>query len=426
MSSKPVPRALIQTQLQILSDIFVEDFYSDKVIERTFKLNKQLGARDRKFLAETTYDLVRWTGFLDALCKKIFLVEASFQNYLFFYLILFKDNPEFSLLQSGNDGHLRVEGILKKIVNVPLADRNFAFWTEKGLTDIEILSFPEWIYDELRFGSNRDLNAGSSLDLLKALNEKAPVVLRTNTLKITREKLKAELEKENVFTSLGKLAPTALHLRERANVFQTQAFKNGFFEMQDEGSQMISPLLDIEPGMKVCDACAGAGAKTLHISALLENRGTLLALDVHEKKLEQLKLRARRAGASNVRLQVIDSSKIIKRQIDAFDRLLLDVPCTGTGVIRRNPDTKWKLSVEELEKLLLLQTEILGNYSKMVRVGGKMVYATCSLFEKENEKQVEKFLARQPGWAIDSDYMNLSPVNGPTDGFFAVRLKRNS
>jgi 16S rRNA (cytosine967-C5)-methyltransferase len=257
------------------------------------------------------------------------------------------------------------------------------------------------------------------------LNSQAALILRANTLKANLEQVKKSLEEEGFGSEESKLSSLGLVMKDRKNVFGTKTFKSGFFEVQDEGSQKIAPFLEVKPGQRVVDACAGAGGKTLHLAALMENKGMLVALDNHPKKLEQLKLRARRAGVSNLRSQLVDSSKVVKRLEGSFDRVLLDVPCSGTGVLRRNPDSKWKLSPEEVERLVKLQAQILEDYSKMCKPGGKLVYATCSLLSRENEEQIDLFLEKHPGlWKRDTADLRLSPQSGGCDGFFAARLLR--
>jgi 16S rRNA (cytosine967-C5)-methyltransferase len=184
---------------------------------------------------------------------------------------------------------------------------------------------------------------------IHALNEEAEVVLRVNTLKTTREKLKNQLAEDGINTYVVKGYPDALILEERQNVFRHAAFKAGLFEVQDASSQLVAAALAVEPCMRVIDACAGAGGKALHLAALMENKGRILALDVEDWKLQQAKLRARRDGVSILEPKPIEGTKTIKRLKESADRLLLDVPCSGLGVLRRNPDTKWKLSPESIE-----------------------------------------------------------------------------
>lgn len=186
---------------------------------------------------------------------------------------------------------------------------------------------------------------------------------------------------------------------------------------------MIGHLLDVRAGMRVVDACAGAGGKSLQIASLMKNKGKIISLDVHDRRLKDLRVRATRNGVDIIEQKVIDSQKVIKRLENSFDRVLLDVPCTGSGVFRRNPDAKWKLKKEDLSNLVDTQKEILNNYSKMLKKDGRLVYATCSLFPQENENQVQEFLASHSEWKLDNEF-HVRPDKTPFDGFYAAALVR--
>jgi 16S rRNA (cytosine967-C5)-methyltransferase len=210
-------------------------------------------------------------------------------------------------------------------------------------------------------------------------------------------------------------------------VFRHAAFKAGLFEVQDASSQLVAAALAVEPGMRVIDACAGAGGKALHLAALMENKGKILAMDVEEWKLQQTKLRARRDGVSIIEPKAIEGTKTIKRLKESADRLLLDVPCSGLGVLRRNPDTKWKLSLDSIQKVQETQQEILQSYPSMLKPGGQMVYATCSILPSENELQVKKFLESEAGknFELIEDKKVLAQESG-FDGFYIARLMKKA
>ncbi len=247
--------------------------------------------------------------------------------------------------------------------------------------------------------------------------------LRANGLKVTRDELAAKLAAEFVSTLNVDGVDSALEVTSDSALFRTQSFKDGLFEQQDAGSQRVAAALDAKPGMKVIDACAGAGGKTLHIAAQMQGKGRLLAMDVEQWKLDKLKERARRNGAHNVETRVIASSKTIKRLKLSADRVLLDVPCSGLGVLKRNPDAKWRDTVERLPVLMELQQHILSSYSRMVKVGGIVVYATCSIFPCENRGQVDAFLAENPNFRLIEDE-SISPADSGFDGFYIAKLER--
>lgn len=250
--------------------------------------------------------------------------------------------------------------------------------------------------------------------------------IRVNTLKLTRDELIKKLNNTEVRTATVDGVPTAIEILSDAALFKLHAFSKGFFEQQDAGSQLIAPYLDIEPGMRIIDACAGSGGKTLHLAALSQGKGKIIAMDTEEWKLKNLKERARRNGAFNIETRVIDSTKVIKRQHESADRVLLDVPCSGLGVLKRNPDTKWDDTVSRLSALYELQAKILNDYSKMVKVGGKIVYSTCSIMPVENELQVRNFITKNADSFELESQQTIYPSKTGFDGFYMAKIIRKA
>lgn len=393
-------RNLSAAVVEGLQEIFVNKKYADKVIEKILKSNPKWGARDRRFIAETTYDIVRWYR----LFKEVSEAEAEdFWKLLGVWCLW--NNTEFPDWDE-------FKGLDRKKIEA----RYEEFQADRKIRE----SIPDWL-DEL---GEKEL--GKEWDKeLTALNEEASVVLRVNTLKVDRNSLQQQLEEEEIVTDAPVEFPDALILEQRQNIFTRQQFKDGLFEVQDAGSQLIAPFLKVQPGQRVIDACAGGGGKTLHLASLMQNKGRIIALDTEDWKLEELKKRARRAGAGNIETRVIESSKTIKRLENSADRLLLDVPCSGLGVIKRNPDAKWKLSVDFIERVKELQQHILEDYSTMLKPGGLMVYSTCSLLPTENERQVEKFLESRKELFELVDQKWIKPSEG-FDGFYMALLKRKN
>lgn len=380
-----------------LEAIFKEGQYADKVIERTLKSNPKWGARDRSFIAETTYEMVRWWRLINYLSPS----ESYWDLFGTYWLMQGHSLPPWEEFSGINPD--RIKSKYEKLEDPSLLE-----------------SIPTWLHE---MGKNE---LGDKWEQeIHSLNEEAEVVLRVNTLKTTRERLKNQLAEDGIKTYIVKGYPDALILEERQNVFRNPAFKEGLFEVQDASSQLVAAALAVEPGMRVIDACAGAGGKSLHLAALMDNKGKILSMDVEEWKLQQTKLRARRDGVSIIERKVIEGSKTIKRLKESADRLLLDVPCSGLGVLRRNPDTKWKLSPESIADVQKTQQEIIQSYSSMVKKGGQMVYATCSILPSENQNQVEKFLASEAGqdFELIEDQKVLAQESG-FDGFYIARLQR--
>jgi 16S rRNA (cytosine967-C5)-methyltransferase len=393
-------RNLCEAVVNGLEQIFTEKKYADKVIEKILKSNPKWGARDRRFIAETIYDIVRWYRLF------IELTDAQEDDYWRLLAVWCLWNkaefPDWEELKGVNR---------KKIL-----ERYEILKLKRKVRE----SIPDWM-DEM---GEKELGDKWEKELA-ALNEEANVVLRVNTLKISRNGLQKTLaEEENIITEAPEAFPDALLLEERQNIFTRQQFKDGLFEVQDGGSQLIASFLQAKPGMRVIDACAGAGGKTLHLAALMQNKGRIIALDTEEWKLEELKKRGRRAGVANVETRVIESSKTIKRLESSADRLLLDVPCSGVGVLKRNPDAKWKLTTEFIDRVKELQQHIITDYSIMLKSGGLMVYSTCSLFPSENENQVATFLENQKGKFELIGQKSIFPSEG-FDGFYMALIKRN-
>lgn len=391
-------RNLCEAVVKGLDQIFIQNKYADKVIEKILKENPKWGARDRKFIAETIYDIVRWHRLFTSVSRG---AENDFWQLIGVWCLW----NEFSL-----PPWPEFRGIDKNQINI----RYEEIQSDRKIRE----SIPDWL-DEL---GEKELGEKWEREL-HALNEEARVVIRVNTLKTTRSNLQAELADQDIFTTAPKEFPDALLLEQRQNIFTRQQFKDGLFEVQDAGSQLIAPYLRVEPGQRVIDACAGGGGKTLHLASLMQNKGRIIAMDTEAWKLEELKKRARRAGAGNIETRVIESSKTIKRLENSADRLLLDVPCSGLGVVKRNPDAKWKLSMDFIEKIKSLQQKILHDYSIMVKPGGLMVYSTCSLFPSENEKQVELFLKEKKDSFQLIEQRSVLPSEG-FDGFYMALLKR--
>jgi len=387
---------LILAVESLLEEIFLDNKYSDKVLEKAFKKNKIWGARDRRFVAEAVYEVTRWRRRFEVLSQSS---DPAVWFYYYLYERKFELPPE-------------LKKTLKKLVHEQ-------FKPDLDLTRAERLSITDWL-DELgaeTFGERWE-------KLMESLNQVAPVVLRTNTLKTTPKILRELLLEESIDSRKQEDYEDSLILIQRKNVFQSKPFEKGFFEVQDSASQLVAPMLNPQPGERVVDACAGGGGKALHIAALMKNKGRLIAMDIFDWKLEELKRRARRAGVDIIEPRLIDSNKVIKRLYGSADRLLLDVPCTGLGVLRRNPDAKWKLNGEELKRLIELQRKILQDYSKILKPTGTMVYATCSLLPQENEEQIQWFLKQNPQWTLVEEKRTWPDTDG-TDGFYMSKLVFN-
>lgn len=368
--------AVVDGFLQINND----GLYADKVIERLLKRDKRWGSKDRAFIAETLYELIRYKRLYTEIAqeKVPFTVQSTRRVFAVWAVLRGITLPEWYF-----------EGTPERRIK----GRFDALSKERAVRE----SVPDWL-DALGV---KELGEEVWTRELHALNQQAQVVLRVNTLKTDKAALQAQLSKEGYETAPLEGLPDALQLEKRANVFLSEAFKQGLFELQDAASQRVAPLLlgDWTPtqgSLKVADCCAGAGGKTLHLASLMGGKGKIVAMDIYQQKLDELSRRAKRNGAFNIETRPVEA-KYLKRQRGSFDKVLIDAPCSGLGVLRRNPDTKWKLTPEFLDQIRSTQAQILEQYSQLVKDGGQLVYATCSVLPSENQQQVQRFLQSPAG-----------------------------
>lgn len=394
----------IKAIFTVLKDIFEHNEYADKAIEKVMRANKYWDVRERSFVSEVSYDMIRnWRLLMASSGAEGKLTEKTLWTVFGTYLVFDGyDLPPSAYFKGLNE---------KKVIS-----QLEKFYKIRKIRE----SVPDWLdaLGEKELGRDWD-------KIIRALNQPPTVVLRANSLKTNPKELQRILEEEKITdASLITWSPDAVELKFPRNVFRTEAFHKGLFEVQDASSQMVSEFLNVQPGMRVIDGCAGAGGKTLHLAALMKNKGRIIALDVKDKKLQELKKRAARADVRIVETRTIDSSKVVKRLKDTADRLLLDVPCSGLGVLRRNPDSKWKLDMEEIERVKKIQRDILISFPEMTKVGGKMVYATCSILPSEGEEQIKWFLEQAGSkWNLIGE-KRYSPDVHHADGFYMALLER--
>lgn len=381
---------------------FEKNKYADKVIERLLKAHRKWGSQDRAVVSEIFYNIIRWKKRLEYIMGEG-VKPANIYKLILAYLLWSKTNyKKFEEFEG-----IKIADMMNKI--------------KKGTVPTKAIeySIPDWLAETLE----KELGPKWEKEM-KALNEQAPTVLRANSLKTSVKELISDLHEESVESNPIRGYQDAVQLEEKKNVFLTTAFKEGLFEVQDASSQKIGYFMDVKEGQRVIDVCAGAGGKTLHLAALMKNKGQIIAMDIFEWKLAELKRRAKRAGAHNIETRVISDTKVIKRLHDKADRLLIDAPCSGLGVLKRNPDSKWKIDAEFIERIKKEQQQILQDYSKMVKKGGKMVYATCSILPSENNLQVEEFLKSNPDFKFVKDE-KVMPSEG-YDGFYMALLEKIS
>jgi len=388
-------RLISEELFYAIKKIFKENLYATKAIKISLKANKNWDNETRNFFSENVYNIIRYWRLLWYLIKK----EPSFND---------KDLAQIlnAYLFYINEKVAKNQELIK------------CFSSANKIRAIKE-SIPDWL-DKV---GQKELGKKWN-QVLRALNKKPNLIIRVNTLKKSKEELIKILENEAVHTEKINSAQDALILKNKTNLYKLKSFIEGFFEVQDTASQMVSIFLEPKPGMLVVDACAGEGSKTLHIASLMKNRGRLIAMDLQDWRLKELRRRAKRSGAYNIETRQIISSKSYKRLKGKVDRLLLDVPCSGLGTLRRNPDIRWKISLSDIERLRKIQKEILEKYSNLLKIGGKFVYSTCSILPSEGEEQIRAFLDKQENKFVLIKEKRYWPDIDDTDGFYIALIER--
>ncbi|MFZ4535234.1 RsmB/NOP family class I SAM-dependent RNA methyltransferase [Propionivibrio sp.] len=408
----------------LLSELLRSTFPADLVVSRYFRQHRELGHSERGFIAETVYSVLRRKRSLSARC----LDDVTSRRLLLATLACLQglNRRELDAVLNEVEGKWLAQAKAIKLEDLPPAVR---------------LDLPDWLYEAL----TAQFDAPQLEALAGGLNLSAPLDLRVNLLKTSRDDVLARFKTDGLPAEPCRYSPIGIRLVGKPSISRHPLFLDGSFEVQDEGSQLLGFLLQPKRGEMVADFCAGAGGKTLLLGALMRSQGRLYAFDVAEKRLAKLKPRLARSGLSNVHPARIESENDIKikRLAGKLDRVLVDAPCSGLGTLRRNPDLKWRQTPESVAELSVKQAAILHAASGLVKKGGRLVYATCSLLDAENEAVVTPFLAAHPEFVslpaaevlrkqeieIDCDQesgerLRLLPHRHGTDGFFAAVMER--
>jgi 16S rRNA (cytosine967-C5)-methyltransferase len=429
--NRPVPEAdpVVATTLAIYAEASRDWRYASDVIARAFRQAGRLGSRQRREVAERVYGMIRMHRRTDAICSWLLrprglglddLTPADRDRLRY---LVYRIDAEQAPLDEAVPLFARLS-----LDPAALLRRAQALKSEPGLE----LSYPDWLVAL----ATAELGPDEGRALLGALNQRAPLDVRANTMRVSREELAERLGAEGIETRPLALAPQGLELVTRTNAFGLRAFQEGLFEVQDEASQLVAELTAPPPRGIVIDACAGAGGKTLALGAAMGGRGRLVALDIDARKLSELRRRARRAGLTNV--QALEVSAGPLPLLGA--RVLCDAPCSGLGVLRRNPEARWRLTAEAVAAFPARQLALLETYAPLVEPGGRLIYATCTFLRAENEAVVEAFQERHPAFRVmpakeilgtsraaqigDGTFVRTWPHRQGTDGFFAAVLRR--
>lgn len=433
------PAARLQAAIEILGAIDTEHLPADRVASAYTRARRYIGAKDRAAVLELVYGVLRTKAQLDWWLARLLAGSLDHAGRIAVYLLLQgAHTPEW--LREGyagaRHGPSLPEGVIDRLVR-GLAGQRLTHPDQP----LEVrANVPAWLMPALRQRFGSDIESE-----LAALNQPAAVDLRVNTLKSTREEAIRDLAAEGIEARPTRHSPWGLRVSGRPRLTQSETFATGKVEVQDEGSQLAAMLVDARPGLRVCDLCAGAGGKTLAMAALMANKGHIVACEVSNRRIEGATTRLRRAGVFNVEIKSLTGERDpwIKRHKDGFDRVLVDAPCTGTGTWRRNPDARWSLTAADIDELTAVQSRILDSAQRLVRKGGRLIYATCSLLHRENEERIEQFLASHKEFEVlpvsevwrafgaapcpgDGPFLSLSPARHGTDGFFVAVLGRRA
>ena len=410
---------LLRVAAMALADVLTNTGPADVKLGWFFKQNRELGIKDRAFVAESVYGVLR---------RKSYLVHvaggADPRKLLLAWLV-------------------RVQGMSLRDLDETLNKQQKEWAQEIKALSTEAISkamqadLPEWLWDSLvlQYGEEQ------ALTIARSMHQPAPLDLRVNLVKATREEVLAKFASEKTEVALTPYSPHGLRMAQKMTISRHPLFTDGKIEVQDEGSQILAQLVAPKRGEMIADFCAGAGGKSLALGALMRNSGRIYAFDVSERRLQNLGVRLKRSGLSNLHSQLISSEQDpkLKRLNGKFDRVLVDAPCSGLGTLRRNPDLKWRQTPQDIIELTAKQVAILARAARLVKGGGRLVYATCSLLQEENENIAEAFLSAHADYKLvavneilaqqqigldTGPYLKLLPHLHQTDGFFAAVFEK--
>ncbi len=434
------PAARIQAAIEILRDLEPPSRPAEQIVSAYFRGRRYIGAKDRRAVNAMAYGALRHRArlvwHLEQLEREGAGHDESFaRRALLAYLVLAGEESAASLDALFTGEHYAPE---------PLTDDERALLRGLQGKQLDAPEAPVWVRHEVPAWLMPSFERAFGLsahDELAALNREAPLDLRCNTLKAERSEALAALAAEGIEARPTPLSPLGLRIEGRRALQGGKAFAAGMVEVQDEGSQLAALLADARPGMAVADLCAGAGGKTLALAAAMAGRGRLLASDIEQARLDRASARFRRAGAGFVERRAVADLAQLQDLSGAFDRVLVDAPCSGSGAWRRQPDARWRLTPQDLARYRAAQEDALIKAAALVRPGGRLVYVTCSLLAEENEEQVQAFLGKNPAFSVQpvdavwravlgtdcptaQPFLLLTPARHGTDGFFVALLDR--
>lgn len=434
------PSARIQAAIDLWQKIDDARIPMDNICGDFFRMRRFIGSKDRADIAERVYAMMRAYARLGWWCGQTGMADTARGRVLLSFLLI--DGKTLAALEALCNGRQYHPMPLSSQEKQALSKAEGQKLTHRDMLDSTRVECPEWAAERLKvlFGSAFEAE-------MTAMIPPAMLDIRVNTLKTSVAAAIESLAKDGIEATLCEYSPVGLRLTAKAFLSKTKAFTKGEIEIQDEGSQLLALICGAAPGMQVLDYCAGGGGKTLALASMMDNKGRIVAMDIDAKRLLKGKPRYKRAGVHNIETRGIleeQNKKWFRRQKGTFDAVLVDAPCSSSGTWRRNPDLRWRHFGPSHAEIEAMQKEILGRVEKTVKPGGRLVYATCSLFREENEAQVEAFLAGNPHFRlvpfprvwrdaglaapcpVTGDYLRLTPLRHKTDGFFAAVMEKTA
>ncbi|MEH6525222.1 MAG: RsmB/NOP family class I SAM-dependent RNA methyltransferase [Sneathiella sp.] len=431
------PSARFAAAVELLGFIEAASTPADQHVTAYFRARRYAGSKDRRWVSEFVYRCLRHKGELDW-CAESLALELGSRSAGLLSLVLF-DDIDVSTLASDYFGGSH--GLAELSSGEQQALGSATSLDMSSMPPHAAANFPEWISDLLQ--AQYPENASS---LMASYQQRAPVTLRVNSLKTDRDEAQRLLAVDDIEVTPTTISPDGLILNSRGNISRHQLLDQGLAEMQDEAAQISARLADVHPGMQVVDFCAGGGGKSLALAALMQSQGKIHAFDINARRMRDIKSRSRRATTDIIEPLVISGSdndvELLEPLIAQIPRVFVDAPCSGSGTWRRQPDQKWNLTTERLDELTVIQQDILSRASTLVAPGGRLIYATCSIFSAENEKQVEAFLQQHPeyksvpvsqlwaeaglGGTYAGEFLSLTPLDFGSDGFFTAVLEKST
>ncbi|NMM65635.1 16S rRNA (cytosine(967)-C(5))-methyltransferase RsmB [Clostridium sp. P21] len=435
-----------KTAVKILKEVFCEDSYSNIVLGK--ELNKSsMNNKDKALTTEIVYGTLKYKDTIDIILS--YYIKSGLKKLdidilnilrISIYQIRYLDKiPEFAVVNEAVELAKRRAVKSARLVNGVLRNylRNSNIDYYKKSNNIEKLcfeySFPKWMVNLF----NNQYGKEQTKNILQGLNEVPKVTVRVNNLKTNYEEAWEKLLENGYDIEEGRICPEAIIINKGKNIENNPLFKDGLITVQDESAMMVAPSMELQENMTVLDLCSAPGGKTCHIAEIINNSGKIFAFDIHENKLPLIKENANRLGITNIKCTSLDACNYMNIYEEKGDRVLIDVPCSGLGIIRKKPEIKWNKSEESLKSLIKIQRKIMLNAAKYVKEGGKLIYATCTLNKEENEENIKWFVKKRPDFQIEpiyygkldniiydkEGYMTILP-NKYMDGFFIAKMIR--